>query len=170
MQRCLPLSGASLSPLPSPILVSMRRILIISHVYIPPSNRGKLRALAARGLDVTVGVPQRWRETVLGRTVEASWERQNGVEVFPLPARRHGDPATLKFGGRALHTLLRDKRPDLIQVEEEPVTPAARQVVRAARQLRLPAVLLTHQNVSVSLPFLARWRRGRTLSRLRGAI
>jgi glycosyltransferase involved in cell wall biosynthesis len=153
-----------------PHLPFMRRVLIVSHTYVAPANRGKLRALAARGLDVTVGVPQRWRETVLGRTVEASWERQNGVEVFPLPARRHGDPATLKFGARALHTLLRDKRPDLIQVEEEPVTPAARQVVRAARQLRLPAVLLTHQNVSVSLPFLARWRRSRTLSRLRGAI
>src|SRR2546425_238853 len=38
----------------------MHRVLIISHTYIPPSNRGKLRALAARGLDVTVGVPQRW--------------------------------------------------------------------------------------------------------------
>ncbi|HVH68129.1 MAG TPA: glycosyltransferase family 4 protein [Gemmatimonadales bacterium] len=148
----------------------MRRVLIISHTYITPANRGKLRALAARGLDVTVGVPQRWRETVLGRTVEATWERQNGVEVFPIPVRRHGDPATLTFGGRALHTLLRDKRPDLLQVEEEPVTPAARQVVRAARQLRLPAVLLTHQNVPIALPWLQRWRRRRTLARLRGAI
>ena len=71
----------------------MHRVLIISHTYIPPSNRGKLRALAARGLDVTVGVPQRWRDTVLGRTLEVAWERQNGVEVFPLPARsRACDP------------------------------------------------------------------------------
>src|SRR2546430_12588197 len=72
---------------------AMRRILIVSHTYIPPSNRGKLRALAARGLEVTVGVPQRWRETVLGLTLEVAWERQNGVEVFPLPVRHHGDPA-----------------------------------------------------------------------------
>jgi glycosyltransferase involved in cell wall biosynthesis len=148
----------------------LMRVLIISHTYILPANRGKLRALAARGLDVTVGVPQRWRETVLGRTVEASWERQNGVEVFPIPVRRHGDPATLMFGARALHALLRDKRPDVLQVEEEPVTPAARQVVRAARRLRLPAVLHTHQNVALTLPWLARWRRARTLARLRGAI
>jgi len=148
----------------------MRRILIISHVYIPPSNRGKLRALAARGLDVTVGVPQRWRETVLGRTTEAAWERTNGVEVFPIPARRHGDPATLTFATRALYALVRDKRPDLIQIEEEATVPAARQAVGAARRLALPAVLLTHQNVSVALPMLMRWRRTRTLRRLRGAI
>src|ERR1041385_7645994 len=105
----------------------MRRILIISHVYISPSNRGKLRALAARGLDVTVGVPQRWRETVLGRTIEVAWERQNGgegvgrtrgvpgarqggVAFFPPPARPPGPPATLAFRGRALHALVRDKR------------------------------------------------------------
>ncbi len=133
----------------------MHRVLIISHTYIPPSNRGKLRALAARGLEVTVGVPQRWRDLVLGRTLEIAWERQNGVEVFPLPARHSGDAATLTFRGRALHALLRDKRPDLVQVEEEPTAPAARQVVRAARQLSLPAVLFTHQNVALPLPWLA---------------
>ncbi|PYP34939.1 MAG: hypothetical protein DMD46_14690 [Gemmatimonadetes bacterium] len=158
------------SAIHTPQLSPMRRILIVSHTYIPPSNRGKLRALAARGLEVTVGVPQRWRETVLGLTLEVAWERQNGVEVFPLPVRHHGDPAALVFGGRALHALVRDKRPDLVQVEEEPTSPAARQVVRAARSLRLPAVLFTHQNVPVHLPWLARWRRARTLRRLRGAI
>ena len=44
----------------------MRRVLIISHAYLAPANRGKLRALASRGVDVTVGVPQRWRDPVLG--------------------------------------------------------------------------------------------------------
>src|SRR6266853_443949 len=76
----------------------MHRVLVISHTYIPPSNRGKLRALAARGLEVTVGVPQRWRDPILGSTREVAWERQNGVEVFPLPARHHGDAATLAIG------------------------------------------------------------------------
>jgi len=59
----------------------MRRVLVISHTYLPPTNRGKLHALAARGLDVAVGVPERWRDRVLGSTTEVSWERQNGVEV-----------------------------------------------------------------------------------------
>src|SRR5207247_2557854 len=106
----------------------------------------------------------------LGRTLKVAGERPHGVELSPLPARHHGDAATLTFGGRALHALLRDKRPDLIQVEEEPTVPAARQVVRAARQLKLPAVLFTHQNVAVPLPWLGGWRRNRTLRRLRGAI
>ena len=148
----------------------MRRVLIISHAYLSAANRGKLRALASRGVDVTVGVPQRWRDPVLGATTEIAWERQNGVEVFPIPARRHGEAQLLKFGGRALHALLRDKRPDLVQVEEESTTPAAQQVVRAARYLGLPAILFTRQNVEVPLPWLARRRRRRMLRRIKGAI
>jgi glycosyltransferase involved in cell wall biosynthesis len=148
----------------------MRRVLVISHTYIAPANRGKLRALAARGVDVTIGVPQRWREVVLGRTVEVTWERHNGVEVCPVPASHYGDPATMQFQRRALLALLRDKRPDLLQVEEEPTSPVARQVIGAARQLRLPTVLFTHQNVDLPLPLMARWRRKRALRRLKGAL
>src|SRR5437667_356914 len=32
----------------------MRRVLVLSHSYLQPAHRGKLRALAARGLEVTV--------------------------------------------------------------------------------------------------------------------
>src|SRR6266853_1712098 len=45
----------------------------------------KKNNLAARDLDVTIDIPERSRETALGRTVEAGWERHNGVEVFPIP-------------------------------------------------------------------------------------
>ncbi|HYK82157.1 MAG TPA: glycosyltransferase family 4 protein [Gemmatimonadales bacterium] len=148
----------------------MRRVVLISHTYIPPANRGKLRALAARGLEVTVGVPQRWREPALGRTLDVAWERHNGLEVFPIPASARGDAERIQFVGRALVALLRDKRPDLVQVEEEPTSPAARQVIRAARQLRLPALLFTHRNVDLPLSPVASWRRRRTLRKLRGAI
>ena len=148
----------------------MRRVVVISHTYVDPANRGKLRALAARGLDVTVGVPQRWREPAFGRVVETSWERQAGVEVFPIPARGAGHPARMRVGKRELSALLRDKRPDLIQIEEEPTSPAAAQTVNAARKLSIPAVVFTTQNLDVRLPFLMRWRRRRTLGRGRGVI
>ncbi len=64
--------------------------------------------------------------------------------------------------------LLRDKRPDLIQVEEEPVSPAAQQVVRLARRLKTPVVLYTWENQPRRYSLLTRWRRRRTLRRLRG--
>jgi len=142
----------------------MRRVLVISHTYVQPAHRGKLRALAARGLEVTVGVPQRWREPALGEQIESTWERQSGLEVFPIPAKG------TRFGGRALGALLRDKRPDLVQIEEEPTSEAARQVIKASRRLAIPVVLFTHQNVDPRLPVLERWSRRRTLRRLKGLV
>src|SRR2546426_242407 len=106
----------------------MRRILIISHVYVAPEHRGKLRALAARDLELTVGVPQRWKQPPPGldHMVETTWERQSGVEIFPIPVGDPGDLLRYRFGRRALAALIRDKRPDLIQVEEEATSAAAR--------------------------------------------
>src|SRR6266568_3423538 len=122
----------------------MRRVLVLSHTYLQPAHRGKLRALAARGLEVTVAIPQRWREPWFGQPIDVAWERQGGLEVFPLPAHgmgNKGEIAKATYGRRALKALLRDRRPDLVQIEEEPSTPAARQVFSAARRLVIPELI-----------------------------
>src|SRR5260370_42306071 len=124
----------------------MRRVLVLAHPYLPPTNRGKPPALAARGLDVAVGVPERWRDRVLGSTTEVSWERQNGVEVCPLPIRPHGPANAFTFRRRGLVALLRDKRPDLVQEEVEPLTPAAQQVGRAGSTFPPPTGIVPRQN------------------------
>ena len=151
----------------------MRRVLVLSHTYLQPAHRGKLRALAARGLEVTVAIPQRWREPWFGRPIDVAWERQGGLEVFPLPARGMGQKGRLdkaKYARRALKALLRDRRPDLVQIEEEPTTHAARQVLAAARRLTIPVVLFTHQNVDPELGWWARWKHRRMLRRLTGLV
>jgi len=151
----------------------MRRVLVISQTYLQPTHRGKLRALAARGLEVTVAIPQRWREPWFGQPIDVAWERQGGLEVFPLPARGMGDKADFAkatYGRRALKALLRDRRPDLVQVEEEPSTLAARQVFSAARGLGIPVVLFTHQNVELQLDWWLSLKHRRMLRRLTGLI
>jgi glycosyltransferase involved in cell wall biosynthesis len=153
----------------------MRRVLVLSHTYLQPTHRGKLRALAARGLEVTVAIPQRWREPWFGRPIDVAWERQGGLEVFPLPAGGMGggskdELAKAKYGGRALRALLRDRRPDLIQIEEEPNTIAAKQVLSAARRLGIPVVLFTHQNVALEQGWWARWKQRRMLRRLTALV
>jgi len=143
----------------------MRRVLVLSHTYLQPAHRGKLRALAARGLEVTVAIPQRWRDPWFGRPIDVAWERQGGLEVFPLPARD-----TLKYATRALKALLRDRRPDLVQVEEEPNTIAAKQVFSAARRLGIPVVLFTHQNVPREQGWWDAWKQRRMLRKLTGLV
>src|SRR2546426_3241112 len=151
----------------------MRRVLVLSHTYLQPAHRGKLRALAARGLEVTVAIPQRWREPWFGRPIDVAWERQGGLEVFPLPAHGMGKKGELEkatYGRRALKALLRDRRPDLVQIEEEPTTPGAGRVLAAARRLAIPVVLFTRQNVDLELGWWARWKHRRMLRRLTGLV
>ena len=148
----------------------MKRILLVSTAYIDPANRGKPRALAARGLEVTVAVPQKWREPLLGRWIETSWERTQGVEVFPIPVRNASDPAAARFGRRALAALVRDKRPDLVQVEEEPDLPLAAQVVMVARAQKVPCLLFTAANTLGGRGMMASWRRRRALRRTAGVL
>ena len=147
----------------------MRRLLVVSTVYVDPANRGKLRALAAQGLDVTVAVPQRWREPALGRVILTPWERQGGVEVFPIPCSHPGDDLECRLGRRPLLSLLHDKRPDLVQIEAEPDSALAIQVSKAARRLRIPVVVFAWNGASRPGAF-ARWRRRRVLKRLVGAL
>ena len=147
----------------------MHRVLIAGHAYVEPSARGKLRALAGRGIEVTVAVPQRWRDPVLDRLRETTWERHQALEVFPIAMRNVADPQQARFGARALAALVRDKRPELVQVEAEPETALARQLVRLAARLRVPTVLVTADNVD-GRSFLVGWRRRRTLRRLAGAL
>src|SRR3989449_4698750 len=59
-----------------------------------------------------------------------------------LPARHSGDAATLTFRGRALHALLRDKRPDLVQVEEEPTARSEEHTSELQSRLHLVCRLL----------------------------
>jgi len=148
--------------------------MLVSHRYATAPNRGKARALAARGLEVTLAVPQEWREPALGRVVETSWERQAGVEVFPVQATGAGDAARYRFAPRVLATLLRDKRPELIQIEEEIGAVATRQVAGAAARLGIPVVAGVADNVAARRtggggPF-AGWRRRRVLRSVRGAV
>ncbi len=144
---------------------------MISHVYVSPASRGKLRALAARDLELTVGVPQRWKQPPpagLDRVVETTWERASGVEIFPIPVRDPGQAARYRFGRRALVALVRDKRPDLIQIEEEPTSAAARQVTRIAAGLDIPVVLFSGESLERRVPLSVRWRRRRILRQVRG--
>jgi glycosyltransferase involved in cell wall biosynthesis len=157
----------SIRPSPPPTL---RRVLIAGHVFVEPSARGKLRALAGRGVELTVAVPQRWRDPVLDRARETTWERQQGLEVFPIAVHHMGDPAQARFAARALAALVRDKRPQLVQIEAEPETALARQLVRLAARLRVPTVLVTAANVDGGRSWLDGWRRRRTLRRLAGAL
>lgn len=114
-------------------------------------------------------MPQRWREPQLGLWLETSWERTQGVEVFPVPVTGGGELESAEFRRRALRALVRDKRPDIVQLEEEPHHRIAVRVVKAARALRVPFVAFTAANAP-GTEFWPTLRRRRVLRRAAGIL
>jgi glycosyltransferase involved in cell wall biosynthesis len=145
------------------------RAVIVSHTYIDPATRGKLRALAGLGCTLTVAVPARWSPTLRGPLLEASWGNDAGVRVVPIPVRgERGEGVDWRV--RELHRMLSDFRPDVVHIEAEPWTPAAAAASSRAERLNIPVILFAWESVIRSEPLRVRWRRRRTLARARGLI
>ncbi len=96
------------------------RILIASHTYIVDLNREKLRALAKLepGIEVTVVVPQRWNpKGVQSQIVETKFIDEGSFKVVPISNYSENNQALLTFGPDLI-SLLRNFKPDIIQVEQ----------------------------------------------------
>lgn len=145
------------------------RAIILGHPYIDPANRGKLRALAGQGCAVTAAVPESWPVAGPRGTLRAAWGDDNGVRIAPIPVQRPGtDSASWDRG--TLRKLLRDFRPDIIQIEEEPWTQAAATATAAATRLEIPSVLYSAESLERTFSARQRWRRQRVLARAAGLL
>jgi len=145
------------------------RAVVVSHTYLDPANRGKLRALTALGCSIAVAVPDRWIHAAGGAPVAAAWGDDGGVGFVPVPVRNLV-PEGATWSRRAIRQLLTDFRPAIVQIEEDPWTQVAVAAVAAAGQLKIPTLLFSWQNLPRRLSLLARWRQHRVLPRLRGVI
>jgi glycosyltransferase involved in cell wall biosynthesis len=147
------------------------RAVILSRTYINPAYRGKLRELAGMGCALAVAVPEHWNQPITGTSLTATWGDDSGVRVVPVKVRtlpgRQGSAVWDRF---TIRKLLRDFRPDVLHVEEEPWTQAAAVATALAARLRIPSVLFSAESISRAYPLTQRWRRARSLGRAHGLI
>ncbi|HLS46992.1 MAG TPA: glycosyltransferase [Gemmatimonadales bacterium] len=138
------------------------RAVVISQHYLEPAHRGRLRALAGLGCEVIAGVPDRW-EVQPGVIARPEWAPDGSVQIAPLPVTGNvDDPTAFQWRGRSLRKLLRETRPDIVEIADEPWTPAAARAAADARRLRIPHV--AHAGaVPDSLPMGARLRLRRVV-------
>lgn len=135
------------------------RVLRVHHGGREPGQRCRERALVARGVDVTLVVPR-------GRSPGHARENfaDEPFRVVELDVERPGDAARYRFRDpAAVREVIELIRPDVLDLHEEPVSPAARQWLRAAGDL--PVALHTSQNLDQRLPPPLAQRERRVLGR-----
>jgi glycosyltransferase involved in cell wall biosynthesis len=123
------------------------RVLRVYHGGRDRQHRGRDRALAAAGVDVTLVVPSEWPDAAAERCLSLEPFR-----VVELPVRRPGDVNRHAYvDSEAARRLIDTARPDVLDIHEEPFSVAARQWLRAARD-DLPVVMYSAQNVDKRFP------------------
>jgi glycosyltransferase involved in cell wall biosynthesis len=147
------------------------RVAVLSHTYVEPVNRKKLRAIAEQGVELTLLAPAAWREAALGREWRTEPESDGGLRVVPVGVRRLlATPAAAVWDAHDLAATLSSGPYDLLHVEEEPWSLAARAAVRQARRFRLPTVLFTWHNLPGYPPWPLRLLARRVLGRYDGWV
>jgi glycosyltransferase involved in cell wall biosynthesis len=145
------------------------RAVVVSPTYIDPATRGKLRALVGLGCTISVAVPARWAPTARGPVLTAAWGDDGGLRIVPIPVSgERGDQ--VRWSDSDLHRLFSEFRPDIVQIEAEPATPAAAAASARAEKLGIPATIFSWESIDRRGGMMERWRRQRTLGRARALV
>ncbi|MBC7232031.1 MAG: glycosyltransferase family 4 protein [Chloroflexi bacterium] len=141
------------------------RVVVIGRTYILEANRAKWTYLPPDA-NLTLVTPPMVRHPLKVYCAEPStcWPH------FLVPAWGTGRLSGFAFHPWRLWPVLRRIKPDLIQVDEEPLSPALLEVLLLKRQLKCPIIFFSWEN----LPIRPRWpfslARRFNLRRADGAI
>ncbi|MBD2460063.1 glycosyltransferase family 4 protein [Oscillatoria sp. FACHB-1407] len=150
------------------------KILVASHTYIVDLNCEKLRAMAALepGIEVTVVVPRRWRPGgVQNKIIETQLKQEGAFQIVPVSNLSENNQGLLTFG-LDLVSLLRQFRPDVIQVEQGSKALGYVEFITLNRLLGLNAknVFFTWWNIPYQLKFPISWLEAYNLRHTDGLI
>jgi glycosyltransferase involved in cell wall biosynthesis len=123
------------------------RVLILAP---EPPSRGILHSLVALGVAPIVARPGGDSET-------------DGLVRFERVQARGdaADPVNLRWSRKSLRTLVRDTGPDLLHIVGDPWTPTAEAGASAARDLKIPYVLVGTSSIGGPTSMTSRWQARR---------
>jgi len=125
------------------------RVLMISKACIAGAYQKKLEEIASRGVDLTVIVPPYWRDDA-GRRVPLERRHTNGYRLVDTPMALNGQFHFHFYPGLA--TLIREARPDLIHIDEEPYNVATVHALWLAQRSGARTLFFTWQNLNRAYP------------------
>jgi L-malate glycosyltransferase len=141
------------------------RVTVIGRTYLLRINRDKWRYLPP-GMDIALITPPRVKQTMTTHAVELS-------ECWPhtvAPAWNTGKLTSFAYNPLSLYRALRANRPQLVQIDEEPVSFAILEVLLLKRWLRYRVVFFTWENHEPRYRFISHVMRWLALQMADGAI
>ncbi len=150
------------------------KILVASHSYIVDLNCEKLRALAhlEPDIEVTVVVPRRWRPGgVQNKIIETQPRQEGSFRVVPVSNFSENNQGLLTFGADII-PLLREFRPQIIQVEQGAKALGYAQMITLNKLLGLKAknLFFTWWNLPYDLKFPVSLLEAYNLSNTHGVV
>lgn len=150
------------------------KILVASHTYIVDLNCEKLRSLTQidPSVEVTVVVPKRWNPGgVQTRKITSEPKQEGRFRVVPVSNFSQNNQGLLSFGAEII-PLLRQFRPDIIQVEQGSKALGYAQLITLNRLLGLKAknVFFTWWNLPYEVKFPLSWLESYNLRHTHGLI
>jgi glycosyltransferase involved in cell wall biosynthesis len=150
------------------------KILVASHTYTVDLNCEKLRELAKLSpeIAVTIIVPKRWRPGgVQNKILETKLCEQGNFRVVPVSNFSQNHQGLLTFGADII-PLLRQFKPNIIQVEQGIKSLAYAQFITLNKLLRIKAknCFFTWWNIPYEMKFPYSWLEGYNLSHTDGFV
>lgn len=126
------------------------RVLMISKACVVGMYQRKLEELArSPGMDLSLAVPPAWRER--GRVLPLEKMYTSGYQLYVLPIVFNGHFHVHFY--RGLDALVRQLRPHIVHIDEEPYNLATFQATRIAQKHNAKALFFTWQNLLRRYPF-----------------
>ncbi|AKG20949.1 glycosyltransferase [Calothrix sp. 336/3] len=134
------------------------RVLFISHAYVVGVNQGKLNAIAsvANKTEVALLAPSNWKAAEWNRHLPVETPFKN-VKIYTAPVLFPGRGGAHIFAPWTIWRVIRDFRPDVIQVEQEVFSLCAFELAIWCRLTSKPMVVFGWENMERKLPLIRRW-------------
>ncbi|HVO44061.1 MAG TPA: glycosyltransferase [Aggregatilineales bacterium] len=143
------------------------RILMISKACVVGIYQRKLEEIACLpGIDLQVVVPESWRDPAGEIRLEKA--HTEGYQMAVAPLRFNGYFHLHYFP--TLPRLLRDFRPDIVHIDEEPYNLACWHALRLARRAGARSLFFSWQNIRRTYPPPFAWGEAWTLKHVDHAI
>ena len=145
------------------------RVLFISHAYVVGVNQGKLAAISqVAGVTVGLLAPSNWKALEWGRLLPLESPYPN-LQLYSAPVTFSGRVGAYFYAPWVLWQVVRDFKPDLIQVETEAFSLCAFEAAILARLMGLPMVIFGWENQLRQLS-IARWQICQFVLKTAGAV